>query len=224
VQRSISLPERRPAPEAERSEAPPVAARAAPAAAHPAYRPEALVVIDLVKSSDLVSRFGNSFFYTLKQKLEQLVTPIVNRYHVSYAKDTGDGFLLCFPSIADAAGAVREIFKVVPLLNRDLPEDAEAAFRAGLNYGEVVVERDGGNRTGTAVHKTFRLQGVGPDNVIEVEGGVSRDEVPRKNCVFVSEEALSGVSRLPDCSCRFLGLTELKGLPGLHRVYQLEWR
>jgi class 3 adenylate cyclase len=111
----------------------------------------------------------------------------------------------------------------LPRLNQGLPEGAEAALRGAVNFGEVILGRSDGNRTGSAVHKTFRLQGVAPATVFAAPGGVGSDEVPEKNCVFISEEALSGVGKLPEFQCRFLGLTELKGLPGLHRVYQLQW-
>jgi class 3 adenylate cyclase len=198
------------------------AASAPPAAVTHSYRSEAILVIDLVKSSDLVSRFGNSFFFSVKQRLEQLVTPIATRHGVSYSQGTGDGFLFCFPSTVNAVKAVREMIQAVPALNQGLPHDAEAALRAAVNFGEVIAERR--DRTGTAVHKTFRLQGMGPGTVIEAEGGVSPDAIPQKNCVFISEEALGGMAKLPDFSQRFLGLAELKGLPGLHRVYQLEWK
>lgn len=214
----------RPAQGPERAQAPAAIPRGGPTPANPSYRSEALLVIDLVKSSDLVSRFGNSFFFNLKQRMEQLVTPVAARHSVTYSENTGDGFLFCFPSVAHAAGAAKEIFQTLPLLNQNLPEGAEAALRAAVNFGEVITGRSDGNRTGSAVHKTFRLQGVGPANVTEAEGGVPRDQVPVKNCVFISEEATAGVAKLPEFRYRFLGLTELKGLPGLHRVYQLEWQ
>jgi len=224
ARRPPARPRPAPAP-APRQATAPAARAAAPAAgaSPPTYKSEALLVIDLVKSSDLVSRFGNSFFFSLKQRMEQLVMPIATRHSVSYSENTGDGFLFCFPSVAQAAGTVQEIFGALPRLNQDLPEGAEAALRGAVNFGEVILGRSDGNRTGSAVHKTFRLQGVGPASVFAAPGGVGSDEVPEKNCVFISEEALSGVGKLSEFRCRFLGLTELKGLPGLHRVYHLQW-
>jgi class 3 adenylate cyclase len=189
----------------------------------PTYLSEALLVIDLVNSSELVSRFGNSFFFSLKRRMEQLAMPLATRHGVSYSENTGDGFLFCFPSVAEAAGTVKEIFGALPRLNEDLPEGAEVALRGAVNFGEVIVSGSDGNRTGSAVHKTFRLQGVLPTSVFAAPGGVGAEEVPEKNCVFISEEALSGVEKLPEFQCRFLGLTELKGLPSLHRVYHLQW-
>ncbi len=213
----------RPAPAPKRAAASAHASTPTAEAGPPTYKSEALLVIDLVKSSDLVSRFGNSFFFSLMQRMEQLAMPLATRHGVSYSQNTGDGFLFCFPSVAEAAATVKEIFGAVARLNQDLPEGAEAALRGAVNFGEVVVSGSDGNRTGSAVHKTFRLQGVVPASVFAAPGGVGSEEVPEKNCVFISEEALSGVEKLPEFQCRFLGLTELKGLPSLHRVYHLQW-
>jgi class 3 adenylate cyclase len=213
----------RPAPAPEQAVTSARASTPAVGASPPTYKSEALLVIDLVKSSDLVSRYGNSFFFSLKQRMEQLVMPIATRNSVSYSENTGDGFLFCFPSVTQAAGTVKEIFGALPEVNQDLPEGAEVALRGAVNFGEVIVGQNDGNRTGSAVHKTFRLQGVAPASVFAAPGGVGSGEVPEKNCVFISEEALSGVGKLPEFQCRFLGLTELKGLPGLHRVYHLQW-
>lgn len=207
--------------EADSSEARPARARRSESA--PVYRSEALLVIDLVRSSDLVSRFGNAFFFSLKQKLEKVVTPVAERHAVTYTENTGDGFLMCFPSVAHAAGAVREIYESLHLLNADLPEGAEAALRGAVNFGEVIVAPQGGNRTGTAVHKTFRLQSVDARSLIEAEGGLKKDEFPEKNYVVVSEEAVSAIRKITGFDSRFAGLAELKGLPGIHRVYQLLW-
>jgi len=196
------------------------AAPVRPASAAPVYRSEAIVVIDLVKSTDLVARFGNAFLFALKQRLEELVSPISARQNASYSHGTGDGYLICFPSVTQAVGALQEIFRALPSMNKDLPEGAEAALRGAVNFGEVIIGRDN-DRTGSAVHKTFRLQSLGAANLIEAEGGVRREEFPDKNYIVVSEEATPGVAKTPGLQCRFLGLCELKGFPGLHRVYQL---
>jgi class 3 adenylate cyclase len=186
------------------------------------YRSEALVVIDVVNSTGLVTRFGNALLATLKERLERVVTPICQRHAVTYTKGTGDGYLVTFASTAQGMGALREVFAAISTMNEGLPEGAELALRAAMNFGEVIVERDS-DRTGGAVHKTFRLQSVGAGELIEADGGIKRDAFPLKNYIIVSEEAASGLKRVPGVQCQFLGLCELKGFPGLHRVYQLQW-
>jgi len=187
-----------------------------------AYRPEALLVIDIVNSTILVTRFGNSFMADVKQRLEHLVSPISLRHGADFTKGTGDGFLITFPSVTQAISAIREIYGGLAAANDGLPEGAEVALRAGLNFGEVIVDHDS-DRTGSAVHKTFRLQSVGPKDLIPSEGGITREEFPEKNYVVLGEEATLALAKAPDTRCRFLGLCELKGFPGIHRIYQLEW-
>jgi len=186
------------------------------------YRSEAIAVIDLVKSTNLVTQFGNTFLLKLKHRLEHVVTPISFRHEASYSESTGDGFLIFFSSVAKAVAAFKEIFQALPSMNEGLPEEAEVALRASLNFGEVIVGRDA-RRTGSAVHKTFRIEAVDAKSLVEAEGGIRREEFPEKNYILVSEEAHSGLAKVPGLQCRFLGLCDLKGFPGLHRVYQIQW-
>lgn len=167
-----------------------------------------------------MTRFGHTFLLMLKHRLEHQVADICTRNAAGYSKSTGDGFLIFFPALGNAAIAVRETFEALPTMNADLPEGAEIALRAGLNFGEVIADRDG-DRTGSAVRKTFRLQSLPAASLIESEGGIQREDFPEKNYTLVSEEAMPGLEKIPKLQSRFLGLCELKGFPGLHRVYQI---
>ncbi|MBI4529734.1 MAG: adenylate/guanylate cyclase domain-containing protein [Deltaproteobacteria bacterium] len=193
---------------------------AAPAVTAPVYRSEAIAVIDLVSSTDIVTRFGNTLLLTLKHRLEHHAGPIASRHEAGYAESTGDGFLIFFPSMAKAVAAVHEIFQKIPSLNVDLPEGVEVALRAALNFGEILVDRDG-HRTGSAIHKTFRLEGLSGATLIEAQGGIRPEEFPDKNYILASEEAASILQKVQGLQCRFLGNCELKGFPGIHRVYKI---
>jgi len=186
----------------------------------PVYGSEAIAVIDLVNSTYLVTQFGNTFLLMLKHRLEHQVNQICSRHAAGYSKSTGDGFLIGFPSLPNAVAALREIFQGTPAMNEDLPEGAEVALRAGLNFGEVLIDPDG-DRTGSAVHKTFRIEALTAASLIESEGGIKRAEFPEKDYILVSEEAITALAKVRGVQSRFLGLCELKGFPGLHRVYQI---
>ena len=187
---------------------------------NPVYSSEAVVVIDLVNSTNLVTRFGNTFLLMLKHRLEHQVNEICLRNAACYSKSTGDGFLMFFPSLGNGVVALREIFEALPTMNTDLQEGAEIALRAALNFGEVIADRDG-DRTGSAVHKTFRLQSLPPENLIESEGGIKQKDFPEKNYILVSEETMPALAKISGLQSRFLGLCEFKGFPGFHRVYQI---
>jgi len=186
----------------------------------PVYRSEAIAVIDLVNSTDLVTRFGSTFLLTLKHRLEHHAGPISSRHDAGYSESTGDGFLIFFPSVAKALAAIHEMLQRVPAMNVDLPQGAEVALRGALNFGEILVDRDG-RRTGSAVHKTFRLEGLSASTLIEAEGGIRKEEFPDKNYILASEEAASILEKVQGLQCRFLGHCELKGFPGIHRVYKI---
>jgi class 3 adenylate cyclase len=186
------------------------------------YRPEAVVVIDLVKSSVLATQFGSTFLFGLKERVREQLVQISSKHGLTYTKGTGDGFLLAYPSVSKATEALRELFLGLPAINVNLPEGAEIALRASMNFGEVLLEADG-DRIGTVVHKAFRLEGLHAPNLIESEGGIRRDQFPEKNYILVSEEAMSALPEAQKGRCQFLGLCELKGFPGFHRVYRLQW-
>lgn len=198
----------------------PVTPSPPPAPDAPVYRSEAIAVLDLVNSTDLVTQFGSTFLLTLKHRLEHHAGPISSRHDAGYSESTGDGFLIFFPSAAKALAAIHEILQRIPAMNVDLPEGAEVALRAALNFGEILVDRDG-HRTGSAVHKTFRLEGLSASTLIEAEGGIRKEEFPEKNYILASEEAASILENVQGLKCRFLGHCELKGFPGIHRVYKI---
>jgi class 3 adenylate cyclase len=213
-----------PAPERVSEGGQPATQRAPAPPSHSAssYRPEAVVVIDLVKSSVLASQFGSTFLFGLKERLREQLVQTSSKHGLAFSKGTGDGFLLAFPSVGKATEALRELFLGLPAINLNLPEGAEIALRASMNFGEVLLEVDG-DRIGTVVHKAFRLEGLHAPNLIESEGGIRRDQFPEKNYILVSEEAMSALPEAQRGRCQLLGLCELKGFPGFHRVYQLQW-
>jgi len=186
----------------------------------PVYRSEAIAVIDLCNSTDLITRFGNTFLLTVKHRLEHHAGPISARHGAGYSDFTGDGYLIFFPSVPKALAALQELMERVPAMNTDLPEGAEVALRAALNFGEILVDRDT-QRTGAAIHKTFRLEAVAAPNLIEAKGGIRREEFPEKNYILVSEEAMSILEKVQGVQARFLGHCEYKGFPGIHRVYKV---
>ena len=198
----------------------PLPSRPTASSRSPVYSSEAVVVVDLVNSTSIVTRFGNTFLLMLKHRLEHQVNDVCLRNTAGFTKGTGDGFLVFFPTLASAVAAVREIFEALPTMNTDLPEGGEIALRGALNFGEVIVDRDG-DRTGSAVHKTFRLQSLPAASLIESEGGIKQADFPQKNYILVSEEAMPGVTQIAGLHSRFLGLCELRGFPGLHRVFQI---
>lgn len=172
---------------------------------------EAILVVDLVQSTELISQHGDEVFRDVLRRMEQTFIPIANTCGSRSVAGHGDGLLFCFDRAEHALEAVRGMYARIAEINRDLPAGAEAAFRASLHVGETVADARG-SRAGLAVVKAVRL-----GSVMEHQYGRGGG----RNTLVVSVEALSaltpaGVAATP------LGEVQLRGLPGRHDVYEVQ--
>src|ERR1700704_5003029 len=68
--------------------------------------------------------------------------PIVLNHGGRVVKNTGDGFLLEFPSIVGAVEAAIAIQAVMAERNGQLPADRVMQFRIGIHMGDVMADED----------------------------------------------------------------------------------
>ena len=68
---------------------------------------------------------------------------------------------------------------------------------------------------------TFRVEGVRPESLIPIENGMSKEEMPLVNRVLITEGAKKEIEKAKRLQIRLIGLFELKGLTGLHKLYDL---
>lgn len=178
---------------------------------------EAILVLDLCNSTDIANRYGDNFALNLMQTLTGLVTPIARQEECRFAKGTGDGFLMSFPKAANAVRFARQTLQAVADYNATAEEMARINLRFAVNLGEAKVDETG-DRLGVAVSMTFRVEGVKPDGLIPIEGGMSKEAMPLVNRILVTENI---AKELPanGPNIALVGLFELKGITGLHRIY-----
>jgi class 3 adenylate cyclase len=124
--------------------APPVAGAVAP------VRPLALVFTDLESSTARTQELGDAAWMDLLRTHTAIVRRLVAAHGGREVKGTGDGFLLAFPSVADAAGFAL-----------DLQSPAEAGpvrVSVGIHTGPVIEED--GDLFGHAVNVAARVVGA----------------------------------------------------------------
>ena len=68
---------------------------------------------------------------------------------------------------------------------------------------------------------TFRVEGVKPTDAIPTEGSMQTDQVPLDNRVFITENIEKEIQNIETLKTQVVGLYELKGITGLHRIYYL---
>ena len=175
------------------------------------HRVEAILMVDLIQSTELITQHGDVFFRDLLRRIESSFIPVARQCGAVYVDGQGDGLLFCFEQPAEALAAFRGIHERVPAVNRGLPGGAEVAFRGSLHVGETVADARG-NRTGLAVLKAVRL-GSAMESL--------RGRGAGRNSLVISQEALeplvaAGATATP------IGEVPLRGFPGAHPAYQVD--
>ncbi len=86
------------------------------------------------------------------------VYPIILNHGGRIVKNTGDGFLLEFPSIVGATEAAIAMQTLMAERNNHLPADRAMQFRLGVHMGDVMADED--DVFGEDVNIAVRLEGV----------------------------------------------------------------
>lgn len=181
---------------------------------------EAILVLDLCNSTDIANRYGDTFSLNLIKNLTEMVSPIARQEKCRFSKGTGDGFLMTFPDAANAVRFAQNTLLTVAKHNAKAEERERINLRFAIHFGEAKVD-DQGDRLGVAVSMTFRIEGVKAEGLIPLEGGMTPEEVPSDNRILISENVVKEIQQMQGPQIKLIGLFELKGITGLHRIYSL---
>jgi len=96
------------------------------------------------------------------------IYPIILNHGGRLVKNTGDGFLLEFPSIVGAIEAAVAMQKVMAERNEQLPADRSMQFRMGIHMGDVMADED--EVFGDDVNIAVRLESVAAPGGVAVSG------------------------------------------------------
>ncbi len=96
------------------------------------------------------------------------IYPIILNHGGRLVKNTGDGFLLEFPSIVGAIEAAIAMQKVMAERNEHLPADRSMQFRMGIHMGDVMADED--EVFGDDVNIAVRLESVAAPGGVAISG------------------------------------------------------
>jgi class 3 adenylate cyclase len=180
---------------------------------------EAVLVVDLVDSTQLATHYGDGLAMRATTVLQERTLAAAEARGLVFAKNTGDGYFMTFPSVAAAVQTALELIEGLRDQQPNFSPGPPLAVRAGISYGEILLDA-GGDRHGAVVNKAFRLEGLSPKSFIQVEGNTNVDNIPERNRVFLDEEAAHELRSEP-IPLRLVGFCNLKGFSGLHRVFEV---
>jgi adenylate cyclase len=124
----------------------------------------AILAADVVGYSRLMEANEEGTLSALRRHRREVFDPAVARHGGRIFKTMGDGFLVEFASVLNAARCAVEIQRVMPARNAGLAEDRHIRFRIGLHVGDLIVEGD--DFYGDGVNLAARLEGLaGPGGI-----------------------------------------------------------
>jgi adenylate cyclase len=131
----------------------------------------AILSADVVGYSRLMEINEERTLGALRQHRREFFDPTVTKNGGRIFKVMGDGFLVEFASVLNAARCAVEIQTGMQDRNAGVPEDRHIKFRIGINVGDIIVE--GEDFYGDGVNVAARLQ------ALAAPGGIACSEVVR---------------------------------------------
>ena len=164
----------------------------------------AILVADIVGFSRLAGIDEQRTLARIRALRGDLVDPAVAAHHGRIVKGTGDGFIIEFRSVIDAARCAIEIQNGLIERNAGVPAERRTEFRIGIHAGEVVEESDG-DLMGDAVNIAARLEGIA-----------------KPGAICLSDDAYRQVKGRLEMEVSDLGATQLKNIAEPVRAYLVE--
>ena len=178
--------------------------RASPGGAAPVVDSglRAVIFTDIVGSTEMTARLGDSAALELVRAHDALVRRGLDAHHGREVKHTGDGIMASFDNVSSAVRAAADIQQRFAAYNADASESI--SVRIGIDAGEPVAEHN--DLYGATVQLAHRLCSEAEANGIVVSGRV-RELCKEDGTRFVA-----------------LGDRRLKGFAEKIPAFRLEWR
>jgi len=163
-----------------------------------------ILYTDLVGSTAMRSRIGDTAADDVRRRHDTLCGAIVERHDGRVVKGLGDGILAAFGGAAEAVAAAHDIQREITRASHQMPEDRRMEVRIGISAGDVVWED--GDCHGTPVVTAARLCDASTGGVI------------------LCDDLVRGLARgRTELQFRLVGELELKGLPDPVAAYEVPW-
>jgi TolB-like protein/class 3 adenylate cyclase len=156
----------------------------------------AILVADVVGYSRLAGADEEGTLARLRALRSDLIDPAVATHRGRIVKRTGDGSLIEFRSVVDAARCAVEVQKGMVERNAGVPPERRIEFRIGIHLGDVVEENDG-DLMGDGVNVAARLEHLAEPGGVLISGA-AYDQLQGKLDValkFVGEQNLKNIAR-----------------------------
>jgi adenylate cyclase len=139
----------------------------------------------------------------LKAARKTLVDPAIASHRGRIVKTTGDGMLVEFASVVDAARFAAEVQRGMVKQSAEVPKDVRIEFRIGIHVGDIII--DDNDIFGDGVNIAARLEGIA-----------------EPNGVCISDDAQRQIRGKMDIAFEDMGLQTLKNIAEPMRAWRME--
>jgi len=155
----------------------------------------AILVADVVGYSRLMGADEEATLRVLKAHRDTAFAPLVAAHHGRIVKTMGDGLLIEFASVVDAADCACAVQRAIAERNVGVAPDQQLTFRVGINLGDVIVEDD--DIYGDGVNIAARLQTLAEPGGICVSAAVWDHLRVKRTLTFedLGEHAVKNIAR-----------------------------
>jgi adenylate cyclase len=137
----------------------------------------AIFCADVAGYSRLMGDDEEGTLAALKAHRRELIDPLLTQHQGRIVKTTGDGILIEFASVIDAARCAVVIQQGMEDRNTDVAQNQRILFRIGINLGDIIIED--GDIFGDGVNVAARLEGLAQPGEIYVSSSV-REQLGEK--------------------------------------------
>ncbi len=155
----------------------------------------AVLILDVAGYSLLMGDDEEGTHARVTAVLREVVEPALVEHDGRIVKKTGDGMLVEFGSVVDAARGAVAIQKAMRKRHVEQPLDRSIAFRIGINLGEIIVEAD--DIYGDGVNIASRIQALAEPGGICVSQIVADQIGDKLGLAFldIGEHELKNIAR-----------------------------
>jgi class 3 adenylate cyclase/TolB-like protein len=170
-----------------------------------------ILAADIAGYSRLMGADEEGTLARLKKLRRELIDPKIKEHHGHIVKTTGDGILIEFSSVVEAARCAVAVQQGTAARNAEVPKEQRIAFRVGINIGDIIIEH--GDIYGDGVNVAARLEGLAEPGGVCISGMVYehvRDKLPYA-FVDLGEQQVKNIAR--PIRVYALGTEAIAGLP-----------
>ncbi len=155
----------------------------------------AIVSADVVGYSRLMGVDEVGTLAALRNHRAELIDGKIAEHGGRIVKTMGDGLLLEFPSVVDAAQCMIDVQQAMAVRNEAVDEDKRIVFRIGVHLGDVIVE--GNDIFGDGVNIAARLQEIGEAEGVTLSGDAHNSVGGRVDAEFADDgdQELKNIAR-----------------------------